>query len=156
MFPKKIIPVFKITLFLFFVINTSSFAQGFEGYYNYPTAHNNTLVFSAEGDLWTVPLSGGLAQRLTTHKEEEMFPKISPDGKTIAFTASYEGPSEIYTMPINGGLPTRWTYESDFSVTNGWTPDGKIIYDTRAYSTLPQRQLVLIDTKTKQKEVFLK
>jgi len=108
-------------------------------------------VFSAEGDLWTVPLSGGLAQRLTTHPEQERFPKFSPDGKTIAYTASYEGPNEIYTIPINGGLPTRWTYESDFSFMNCWTPDGKIVYATRAYATLPDYQLVTIDTKTKKK-----
>lgn len=152
MLVKKLFFVPKITFTLFFLISFSAFGQGFEGYYNYPTAHNNTLIFSAEGDLWTVPLSGGLAQRLTTHKEEEMFAKISPDGKTIAFTASYEGPSEIYTMPITGGLPTRWTYESDFSVANGWTPDGNIVYDTRAFSTQPERQLVTINTKTKHKE----
>jgi tricorn protease len=152
MHSKKFISVLKLSFILCFSINLASFSQGFEGYYNYPTAHNNTLVFSAEGDLWTVPITGGLAQRLTTHAEEELFPKISPDGKTIAFTASYEGPSEIYTMPIDGGLPTRWTYESDFSVTNGWTPDSKIVYDTRAFSTQPERQLVTINTKTKQKE----
>ena len=152
MLAKKLFFVPRITFILFFLVSFSAFSQGFEGYYNYPTAHNNTLIFSAEGDLWTVPLSGGLAQRLTTHKEEEMYPKISPDGKTIAFTASYEGPSEIYTMPITGGLPTRWTYESDFSVANGWTPDGNIVYDTRAFSTQPERQLVTINTKTKHKE----
>ncbi|MDN5205461.1 S41 family peptidase [Fulvivirgaceae bacterium BMA10] len=127
-------------------------AQGFEGYYRFPDVHGNRVVFTAEGDLWTVPLTGGLAQRLTSHPEEERFPAISPDGSMIAFSASYEGPTEIYTMPITGGLPTRWTYESDFSFTNGWTPDGKIVYDARAYATLPDRQLVTIDTKTKQKD----
>lgn len=152
MHSKKLISALRFSFILFFSFNLSTFAQGFEGYYRYPTAHNNTLVFSAEGDLWTVSLSGGLAQRLTTHAEEEIYPKISPDGKTIAFTASYEGPSEVYTMPITGGLPMRWTYESDFSVTNGWTPDGKIVYDTRAYATQPERQLVTINTNTKQKE----
>ncbi|MFT5216647.1 MAG: tricorn protease [Glaciecola sp.] len=111
MHSKKFISVLKLSFILCISINLASFSQGFEGYYNYPTAHNNTLVFSAEGDLWTVSITGGLAQRLTTHAEEELFPKISPDGQTIAFTASYEGPSEVYTMPIDGGLPTRWTYE---------------------------------------------
>lgn len=127
-------------------------SQGFEGYYQYPDVHGNTVVFSAEGDIWTVPLSGGLAHKLTTHAEEERYPAISPDGKMIAFSASYEGPTEIYSMPIDGGLPTRWTYESEFSRTNGWTPDGKIVYDTRAFATLPDRQLVTIDIKTKKKE----
>lgn len=127
-------------------------AQGVEGFYRYPDVHENTVVFSAEGDLWKVSLNGGLAQRLTTHQEEERFPKISPDGKTIAYSASYEGPTEIYTIPINGGIPSRWTYESDYSMMNCWTPDGNVVYDTRAFSTLPDRQLVSIDLNTKTKE----
>ncbi len=126
-------------------------AQGIEGYYQNPSIHNTTIVFTAEGDLWKVPLTGGLAQRLTTHTEEETFAAISPDGKTIAFSASYEGPMEVYTMPIEGGLPTRWTYEADASITNSWTPDGRIIYNTRAYSKVPDNQIVSIDMKTKQK-----
>ncbi|WP_339794978.1 S41 family peptidase [uncultured Imperialibacter sp.] len=133
------------------LIQTALFAQGVEGYYRFPNIHSNTIVFTAEGDIWTVPLTGGLAQRLTTHAEEETDAAISPDGTTIAFSASYEGPQEIYTMPISGGLPTRWTFESDASTMNCWTPDGKVVYDTRAYATLPDRQLVTIDPATKKK-----
>jgi len=145
--------LFKGLLFLlFFIAQINAYSQGFEGYYQFPDIHEDRVVFSAEGDIWIVSLTGGLAQRLTTHAEEERFPTISPDGKTIAFSASYEGPTEIYTMPITGGLPIRWTYESDLSLANCWTPDGKIVYDTRAYATLPNRQLVTIDTKIKQKK----
>lgn len=139
-------------IFFFLIAPNLVLAQGFEGYYQFPDIHDNQIVFSAEGDIWTVSLAGGLAQRLTTHPEEERFPIISPDGKTIAFSASYEGPTEIYTMPITGGLPTRWTYERDASIANCWTADGQLVYDTRAYATLPNRQLVTIDTKTKKKD----
>jgi len=137
--------------YILFIIQNCIYSQGFEGYYRFPDIHENTVVFTAEGDLWTIPLTGGLAQRLTTHLEEESYPSISPDGKTIVFSASYEGPTEIYTMPVTGGLPTRWTYESDMSTANGWSPTGEIVYDTRAFSTLPNRQLVTINTKTKKK-----
>ena len=148
--------IFRISKFiLFFLISVFSYnfssAQGFEGYYQNPDIHNNTIVFVAEGDLWTVPLKGGSAQRLTTHSEEENFPSISPDGKTIAFSASYEGPMEVYTMPIEGGLPTRWTYENDASVINSWTPDGKLVYSTRTYSKVPDKQIITVDLVTKQK-----
>lgn len=138
-------------LFITFFYNTFLFAQGFEGYYQNPALYNNTIVFAAEGDLWTIPINGGLAQRLTTHQAEENFPTISPDGKTIAFSASYEGPMEVYTIPIEGGLPKRWTYESDASIANSWTPDGKLIYNTRAYSKVPDNQIVSIDLVTKKK-----
>ncbi|EAQ99661.1 S41 family peptidase [Maribacter sp. HTCC2170] len=147
----KIAKLFPLLLTLILLLANTVRSQGFEGYYQYPDVHGNKVVFAAEGDIWTVPLSGGLAYKLTTHAEEERYPAISPDGKMIAFSASYEGPTEIYSMPIDGGLPIRWTYESDFSRTNGWTPDGKIVYDTRAFATLPDRQLVTIDIKTKKK-----
>ena len=148
--------MFRISKFILLLFITSfsfsiSFAQGFEGYYQNPNIYKNTIVFVAEGDLWMVSLNGGLAQRLTTHIEEENFPSISPDGKTIAFSASYEGPMEVYTMPIEGGIPTRWTYERDASVTNSWTPDGKLIYNTRAYSKVPDNQIVTIDLLSKKK-----
>jgi tricorn protease len=142
---------FFLLFFVLFFSSTLVFSQGFEGYYRTPTVHGNTVIFSAEGDLWSVPLNGGLAQRLTTHAEEEFNPAISPDGKTIAFSASYEGPIEVYTMPITGGLPMRWTYESDASLVNTWTPKGEVVYDTRAFATLPDRQLVTINPKTKDK-----
>ncbi|MEL6562725.1 MAG: protease, partial [Bacteroidota bacterium] len=139
-------------LFLMQLSVIDSMAQGFEGYYRFPDVHKDQIVFVAEGDLWTVSLKGGLARRITTHAEEELYPAISPDGKTIAYTANYEGPAEIYTIPFNGGIPTRWTYERDNSQANGWTPDGKILYDTRAYSTLPDRQLVTIDLQSGEKK----
>ena len=79
-----------------FLMGASAFAQtGVHGYYRYPVVHADTLVFAAEGDLWSVPLSGGIAHRLTTHPAEETHPIISPDGQTLAFTARYEGPNEV-------------------------------------------------------------
>ena len=136
-----------LTVVFLFVVNTSN-AQGIEGYYRYPALHKDTIVFSAEGDLWTVPVSGGLARRLTSHPGEERFPKISPDGTTLAFSATYEGPMELYTMPIEGGLPVRWTYQAESSEATTWTPDGKLVYSTHHFSTLPDRQLIVLDTES--------
>ncbi len=127
-------------------------AQGFKGYYQHPEIHDDRIVFVAEGDLWAVSLNGGLAQRLTTHPGEETHPSISPDGKTIAFTATYEGPAELYTMPISGGLPQRWTYEPEPSVATCWTPQGEIVYTTSHFSTLPDLQLVKLNIKSSKKE----
>ncbi len=119
------------------------------GYYRQPTIHAETIVFCAEGDLWKVPLEGGVARRLTTHPAEESGPAISPDGETVGFAAAYEGPTEIYVMPLAGGLPTRLTYEGGSGrrrpAVAGWTPEGRLLYTTRAYSTLPSYQLVAVD-----------
>jgi len=118
------------------------------GYFRFPAISGETIVFTAEGDLWRVPIRGGSAQRLTTHAAEESRAAISPDGRTIAFSASYEGPTEVYTMPIDGGLPVRRTFDGANAIMVGWTPDGKVLYSTRKYSTLPDRQLVAVDPRT--------
>ncbi len=123
-------------------------ASGRLGFYRDPALSGQTIVFAAEGDLWTVPVTGGLARRLTTHAEEETDPAISPDGSTLAFTARYEGPAEVYTMPLEGGVPVRRTYEADASIATTWTPDGKLVYTTRALSGLPKPMMVALDPET--------
>jgi tricorn protease len=118
------------------------------GYYRFPALHNDTLVFTAEGDIWQVPITGGTAQRLTTHPSEESRPAFSPDGRTLAFSAAYEGPTEVYTLPLEGGVPARQTYDGATALVVGWTPAGDILYSTRRYSTLPNTQLVRVDPRS--------
>src|SRR5271154_7120483 len=95
------------------------------GYYRYPAIHGDTIIFTAEGDLWTVSTKGGAAQRLTSNPGQEFGASISPDGKTVAFSAQYEGPVDVYTMPLDGGLPRRRTWDAS-AVPAGWTPDGRV------------------------------
>ena len=133
----------------FSVFFLNAYTQGLQGYYRYPDLNGNTIVFVAEGDLWKVDTRGGVATRLTTHPDEELFPKISPDGSTIAYTASYEGSSQLYTIPMEGGIPEKWTFEPMSPTPNSWTSDGQIVYATMQYSTLPDYQLVKIDPVTK-------
>jgi tricorn protease len=127
---------------------TAATAAGRNGYYRYPAVHGSTVVFTSEGDLWSVDLKGGPAVRLTTHPGLETNPAISPDGSVLAFTAQYEGPAEVYTMPLSGGLPVRRTFAGLTSTVVGWTPDGKILYATQKYATLPNTQLVALDPST--------
>ena len=116
------------------------------GYYRFPAIHGDTVIFTAEGDLWAVSVKGGAARRLTSNPGEETRAAISPDGNTVAFSAEYEGPTDVYTMPVDGGLPQRRTWDSSALVA-GWTPDGRVLYRTRRYSTLPDSQLVTIDVQ---------
>jgi tricorn protease len=128
---------------------TLASAQQNRGYYRYPALHGDTLVFTSEGDLWEVPVEGGVARRLTSHLGEETHAAFSPDGKTIAFSAAYEGPVEAYTMPAAGGLPSRRTFDGDYVEVVGWTPDSKILYTTTRYSTLPDTQLATMDSNNR-------
>ena len=121
--------------------------QGTLGFYRSPAIHGETIVFAAEGDLWTVPIAGGLARRLTSHAAEESSPAISPDGATLAFTARYEGPAALYTMPITGGAPVRRTYDGDNANATTWTPDGKLVYTTLNYAGIPKPVMVQLDLR---------
>jgi len=87
-------------------------APATRGYYRMPAIRGETIVFTAEGDLWTVGVHGGVARRLTSDVDQEGSATISPDGATLAFAARYDGPTEVYTMPLAGGVPTRRTWEA--------------------------------------------
>lgn len=110
----------------------------------FPATNGQEIAFSYAGDLYTVPLQGGEARRLTAHVGYEIFPRFSPDGRTIAFTGQYDGNTEVYTLPAGGGEPLRITYtatnERDDlgdrmgpnNIVMAWSPDGKnIVYRNR-------------------------
>ncbi len=102
-----------------------------DGFYRYPSIGGGTIVFASEGDLWRVPAQGGVALRLTTHEGEERFPRISPDGRQIAFTAQYEGNDEVYVIPASGGEPRRLTFHPASDQALGWTADGQVLFRSR-------------------------
>ena len=131
--------------FSLLLFGASAYGQQPLGYYRQPALSKETLVFVAEGDLWKVPIAGGKASRLTTHANDEQLPAISPDGKTLAFVGSYEGPNEVYTMPLTGGPPRRQTWDAARITFVGWTPAGKILISTDADATKPAQQLVILD-----------
>ena len=143
-----------LTAFIIFVVTFSGLAAeeggtpSNAGYYRFPTVHGDTVVFTAEGDLWRVPVTGGTAQRLTSHPGEEGYAAFSADGRTLAFSAEYEGPLEVYTMPIEGGRPMRRTFEGGAAYAVGWTPDGKVLYASHKFCTLPDWQLATIDLRS--------
>ncbi len=116
------------------------------GYYSSPAIHGDTLIFTSEGDLWTVSIEGGEAHRLTSDPGLETHAQISPDGSTVAFSGNSEGPTEVYTMPVEGGLPQRQTWDGDARPV-GWTPDGRLMISTARYSTLPNTEVVIIDSQ---------
>ncbi len=113
----------------------------------FPTIHGPQIAFCYAGDLYTVPSSGGVARRLTSHSGYEMFPHFSPDGKWLAFTGQYDGNTEIYVIPAEGGEPRRLTYTATLgrddvsdrmgpnNIVVGWKHDGKhILFRSRMHS----------------------
>jgi tricorn protease len=93
----------------------------------YPAVSGGQIAFEYGGDIWVGPKSGGTAGRLTSAKGEETFPRFSPDGSLVAFTASYDGNPDVYVIPAAGGLPKRLTSHPAPDRPVGWTPDGKAV-----------------------------
>jgi tricorn protease len=91
----------------------------------YPDVSATQIVFTYANDLWLVPKTGGVAQRLSTPKGEESFARFSPDGKELAFSGNYDGNLDVYVLPATGGIPARVTHHPGNDRMVDWTPDGK-------------------------------
>jgi tricorn protease len=103
----------------------------------FPDIHGEQIAFVHAGDIYTVSAAGGVARRLTSHEGQALYPKFSPDGQWIAFSAEYSGTRQVWVMPSVGGPPRQLTFYSDvgpmpprggtdYRVLD-WTPDGKYV-----------------------------
>jgi tricorn protease len=127
------------------VVTTLSFGPQEARVLRFPAVSNDQIAFSYAGDLYTVPLAGGVARKLTAFYEGyEAFPRFSPDGRSVAFTGEYDGNREVYLIPADGGTPKRLTYTPSLSrddiadrmgpnnLVMNWTPDGKrVVFRSR-------------------------
>jgi len=87
-----------------------------------------TLVFELLGDLYTLPLSGGDAKRITSGPAFDSQPRYSPDGKTIVFLSDRSGSENIWICDTDGAN-ARTVTKGDKSLyaSPEWTPDGDYI-----------------------------
>lgn len=88
------------------------------------------IAFSFQGDIWTVPSSGGNATRLTIHEAYESNPKWSPNDDEIAFSADRFGNNDIYIIPSNGGVSKRLTFHSASDNISQWAKENNILFST--------------------------
>ncbi len=98
-----------------------------QGYYHHPTVQGNQVVFICEDDLWSVSLAGGIARRLTSNLGVVSSPRLSPDGKWLAFCGREEGQPDVYVMPADGGEMRRLTYFGTVAKVLAWLPDNHTI-----------------------------
>jgi tricorn protease len=109
----------------------------------FPQPYGDRIVFVADGNVWTVPKTGGTAERLTSAPGQDMFPRVSPDGKWIAYTEASRAGTDVWVIPATGGAARRLTfYPTTEAGTGGrhgpdnmvvtWTPDSKyVVYLTK-------------------------
>ena len=137
---KKLITLFTITI----LCACFMMAQNDARLLRFPAVHGEKVVFTYAGDLFEVPLSGGIARKLTSDTEGyEMFARFSPDGKHIAFTGQYDGNTEVYLISSEGGVPERLTYTATLgrddisdrmgpnNVVMAWSDNDHIVYRSR-------------------------
>lgn len=131
------------------LFTTLGFAQIDARLFRYPDVSPTHISFVYGGDIWIVAKAGGTANRLTSSTGEESFPRFSPDGKTLAFSATYDGNTDVYTVPVTGGVPVRLTWHAGPDRVVDWHPDGKRILfaSGRESGTPAYRQLYLVSTK---------
>ena len=95
-----------------------------------PTVSKQHIVFVHGDDLWVVSRDGGDARRLTTAVGSENNPRISADGRWVAFTGQYDGNTDVYVVSIDGSAPKRLTWHPSAELVQGWTADGKQVIFT--------------------------
>jgi tricorn protease len=95
--------------------------------FRYADVSATQIAFVYAGDIWLVPKGGGTAVQLSTPPGEEAFPRFSPDGSLLAYSADYDGNSDIYVVPVTGGIPIRVTHHPDDDRMLDWYPDGQSI-----------------------------
>lgn len=87
----------------------------------------STVAFCYKGDIYTIPVAGGQATRLTATDDYESKPVWSPDSRLIAYASDRNGNFDVYVVDARGGAPKRLTVNSAAETPEAFTPDGKSV-----------------------------
>ena len=123
----------------------------------------NTIVLAKDNDLWSFTLGDSEAKKLTDDESAELNPKMSPDGKKVAYTKN----RDLYVYDLEKDLEIRLTTGATDKIYNGyaswvymeeilgrstryaafwWAPDGnKIAYLHTDESPVPEFIINRID-----------
>ena len=136
-----------ILLIAVFLLSHNAFGQISGKLMRYMDVSDSQITFVYGGDIWVMPKDGGLAMPVTNSPGEESYPRFSPDGQYIAYTASYNGNQDVYVMPAMGGVPTRVTYASYPDRMVDWHPDGDhlLFASRREIGQRSSRQFFLVN-----------
>src|SRR5687767_1220686 len=92
------------------------------------TPDGQLVVFELLGDLYKVPIGGGDAARVTDGTPYDAQPRVSPDGKWIAFISDRSGSDNLWIAKIDGTEPRKLSSESqDAVISPTWTPDSQYV-----------------------------
>ncbi|TRN04843.1 peptidase [Sulfolobus sp. E1] len=112
------------------------------GYYMFPDVRGNLLAFTSDDDIWLLNLErkDNRPIRLTSGLGVSIRPKISPDGKKIAFTALWlkSGKSSSDVFVLGDGEAKRVTYFGRNSRVAGWLSENEILVITDFHTPFTQ------------------
>lgn len=87
-----------------------------------------SIAFAYKGDIYTVPVAGGQARRLTSNSAFDGMPFWSPDGQHIAFMSDREGSRDVWCMTATGEQITRLTTNSGIETPMGWLSNDEVLF----------------------------
>ena len=91
------------------------------------------IVFDLLGDLYTLPITGGKATRLTSGMAYDAQPRFSPDGKKVVFVSDRSGGDNLWIMSLDGKDTTQVTQGNNNGyVSPEWAPDGKYVVASKS------------------------
>ncbi len=90
--------------------------------------NGETIVFDLLGDLYTIPVTGGTARRITSGSGFDGQPRFAPDGASIVFVSDRSGSENLYLVdPDGGNVRPLTTGRNQAYISPDWTPDGSYV-----------------------------
>jgi tricorn protease len=125
---------FLVRLFAFFLLYQCTSVQAADDadtrLLRQPSVSKDHIAFVFGGDIWMSDRDGGRPVRITAHPASEFAPHFSPDGRWIAFSATYDNNTDVYVVSAEGGQPRRLTWHPAADLVTGWSSDGKRVLFT--------------------------
>lgn len=118
-----------LSIIALIAISSASFAQNIR-FASHPSLSpdGKQIYFSYDGDIYSVPSTGGQATAVITMPGTQDSPLVSPDGKWLAFSSDIQGNNDVYVVPVSGGQTVQLTFHEAPDVPVSWSKNSEYIH----------------------------